>query len=318
MRLPSLDRDTPQALRLFNGFLEGLPELVIELYGRTVVIHHYEEPAQERTNDIHDAVEAINEIIPWVRCIILKSRNHPQPNGRQGRIIQGGDPDRKVCEHGTWYAVDLLLNRDTSFYLDTRNLRHWAISNLKGISVLNTFAYTGSLGVAAVSGGAKRVVQIDLNHKFLEIAKASYRLNGFPIDEQDFLVGDFFAQSSWMRREGIQFDCVFLDPPFFAKIRGGSIDLEKDSKRLIDKVRPLTKDGGWLVVVNNAVYLSGREFINALDHICQDGYVSIEELIPVPDDCCGYPSTRVSDHLIDPNPFNHSTKIAILRVRRKG
>ena len=59
--------------------------------------------------------------------------------------------DRKIKEHGVWYAINLTINRDTSLYLDTRNLRKWLIENLKDKSVLNTFAYTGSFGVAALA-----------------------------------------------------------------------------------------------------------------------------------------------------------------------
>jgi len=36
------------------------------------------------------------------------------------------------------------------------------------------------------------------------------------------------------------------------------VDLNTDSARLINKVRPLINDGGWLVSVNNALYVSGR------------------------------------------------------------
>ena len=43
----------------------------------------------------------------------------------------------------------------------------------------------------------------------------------------------------------------------------------------------------------------------------------VEEIIPVPDDFTGYPATRVGAFVTDPAPFNHPTKIAVLRVRRK-
>ncbi|MCK7505726.1 MAG: class I SAM-dependent methyltransferase [Desulfobacterales bacterium] len=39
---------------------------------------------------------------------------------------------------------------------------------MRGRSVLNTFAYTGSLGVAAMAGGAVRVTQTDRNRQFPE------------------------------------------------------------------------------------------------------------------------------------------------------
>ncbi|MCC6985744.1 MAG: SAM-dependent methyltransferase, partial [Anaerolineales bacterium] len=42
---------------------------------------------------------------------------------------------------------------------------------------------------------------------------------------------------------------------------------------------------------------------------------SIRELIPVPEDFIGL--NRVGKPITDPAPFNHSTKIAVLDVRRK-
>jgi 23S rRNA (cytosine1962-C5)-methyltransferase len=184
--------------------------------------------------------------------------------------------------------------------------------------LLNTFAYTGSLGVAAMGGGAARVVHVDHNRKFLNLAKTSYTLNGFPIHKGDFLSGDFFPVISRMRRSGVRFDCVFLDPPFFSSTRGGTVDLAANSMRLINKVRPLIKDGGRLVAINNALFLSGTDYMHSLKTLCGDGYLQIEGIIPVPQDVTGYAETRVGHPPVDPAPFNHPTKIALLRVRRKA
>jgi len=184
--------------------------------------------------------------------------------------------------------------------------------------VLNTFAYTGSLGVAALAGGAARVVQMDLNRQFLNLAKTSYTLNGIPIYKEDFLSGDFWPEVSWLKRAGERFDCIFLDPPFYSATSKGTLDLNSDSARLINKVRPLINDGGWLVSVNNALYVSGKEYMQTLDELCADGYLKVAELIPVPEDFTGYPETRTGIPVTDPAPFNHSTKIAMLEVRRKN
>jgi len=93
------------------------------------------------------------------------------------------------------------------------------------------------------------------------------------------------------------------------------VDLENDSTRLINKVRPLINDGGILIAINNAVYVSGQEYMQSLESLCKDGYLSIRELIPVPDDMVGY--NQMGKPIADPAPFNHSTKITILDVRRK-
>lgn len=234
---------------------------------------------------------------------------------RRGLLLFGDRPDRKILENGVWYAVDLTMNRDASFYLDTRNLRHWLKENTKGQTVLNAFAYTGSLGVAAAAGGAVRVVQLDRYRKFLNLAKESHTLNGSPIQDSDLIAADFFPATARFKQNGELFDLVIIDPPFFSTTSKGKVDQENESARLINKVRPLVKDGGTLVAINNALYVSGREYMQTLESLSQDGYLSIRELIPVPEDMTGY--NRVSPEITDPSPFNHSTKIAILDVKRK-
>ena len=307
------------AFRLFNGFIEGCPDLVVDLYARTLILHNYADPPQAAREIVLAAQSYLQTQLTWVQAVILKTRNAETGAERRGVLVGGQTVDRKIRDPkgGVWYAVNLLLNRDTSFYLDTRNLRRWAFDHLADKMALNTFAYTGSLGVAAAAGGARRVVQLDRNRVFLNVAKDSYTLNGFPIHKADFLAGDFWEQVSRLKRAGEQFDCAFLDPPFFATSDTGTVDLVNQSHRLINKVRPLVKDGGWLVTINNALFVSGVDYMRTLEDLCADGYLSIETLIPVPSDFTGYPETQVRPPLVDPAPFNHSTKIAILRVRRK-
>ena len=305
------------AFRLFNGFTEGCPSLVVDLYAATILLYNYADPPQQGYEIVGAAQQFLQTRLDWVRAMILKTRNGASAQERRGELVYGTTADRRVREHDVWYAVDLNLNRDASLYLDTRNLRRWAIQHLKGKTVLNTFAYTGSLGVAAQAAGAARVVQVDLNRRFLNIAKTSYTLNGFPIHKQDFQVGDFWPHMNRLKRAGERFDCVFVDPPFFAATQRGIVDLANNQAKLINKVRPLVGDGGYLIAINNALFLSGKAYMERLETLCADGYLKIEKLIPVPDDFTGYRQTRVAAPITDPAPFNHATKIAVLKVRRK-
>lgn len=308
------------ALRLFNGFNEGwpeLPDLVVDLYARTLVLHDYAEQPEAEREAVQQALTFYQARLPWLHAVVLKQRNAKTAEGRNGLLLSGTQPCRKVREHGVWYALDVRLNRDASFYLDTRNVRAWALQKLQGKTVLNTFAYTGSLGIAARAGGAARVVQLDLKREFLNVAKTSCTLNGFSIERRDYLAGDFWLLTSRLNRAGARFDCVFLDPPFFAATAKGVIDTENNYARLINKVRPLINDGGWLVAINNALYVSGTDFLSVLQTLSADGYLTVEELLPVPSDCTGYANERI-ETVPDPVPFNHATKIAVLRVRRKN
>ena len=309
------DAGHKSALRLFNGFLEGRPSLVVDLYGCTLVLHNYAELPEEGLALVQQAQAFLQSRLPWLQAGIVKVRNGASAEAKRGRLLFGGNPDRKVREEGGWYALDLSMHQDDSLYLDTRNLRGWAKQALAGKTVLNTFAFTGSLGVAALAGGAARVVQLDLNRAYLNLAKTSYTLNGFPIHKEDFLCGDFWEQVSRLKRTGARFDCVLVDPPFFSTTPKGRLDLNTDSARLINKVRPLVNDGGWLVSINNALYVSGEEYMRTLEGLCADGYLKIAELIPVPEDFTGYPETRMGEPVSDPRPFNHSTMIALLEVK---
>lgn len=304
------------ALRLFNGFTEGNPDLVVDLYGSTLVFHNYADDVTHGLSLVHETAQFFTQKFPWLRAGIVKTRSAKTQAEKRGQLLFGETPDRRIQEHGIWYAIDLTMNRDASFYLDTRNLRQWLMENVKDKSLLNTFAYTGSLGVAATSGGASRVLQLDLNRQFLNLAKESYTLNGFPIHKNDFIAADFFPAVGQFKRSRETFDCVIIDPPFFSRTSKGRVDQVNESARLINKVRPLIKDGGTLIAINNALYVSGKEYMQTVESLCADGYLQIKQLIPVPNDVASY--NKITAQITDPSPFNHSTKIAILEVKGKA
>jgi 23S rRNA (cytosine1962-C5)-methyltransferase len=299
------------AVRLFNGHLEGEAGLVVDLYGKTVVLQTDGELDGELPAFIHTTY-------PWVNTIVHKNRKAKTDEAKRGQVVSGDKPDTWVREHEVRYAIDLTLNQDASFYLDTAQLRQWLLDNMRDKTVLNTFAYTGSLGVAAMAGGAKRVVHADLNKRFLNVAKTSYTLNGFPIQKKDFQVGDFWSHMNKLKRQGERFDCVILDPPFFSATAGGTVDLAQNMTQLINKVRPLVIDGGRIVAISNALYVSGADYMAELEALGKDGYVVVEKVVKVPAFSTGYPHTATMPPITDPAPFNHSTKIAVLRVRHKN
>ncbi len=318
-RAALIDARHETAFRLFNGFVEGCPRIVVDVYGTTGVVHDYSDPPGSGGDLVSETTQRLVERLPWIETVVMKPRRAKFSDERRGRVVHGEPSaiETSIREGGVRYAVDLLLNQDASFFLDTRNLRAWALANLRAKSVLNTFAYTGSLGVAAAAAGARRVVHLDLSRRFLNVAKTSYTLGGFPIDKRDFRVGDFWTLVDGLKRSGELFDCAFVDPPFFSTTAKGRVDLVSEFSRVLNKVQPLVADGGWLVAVNNALFVPGSDYHSLLLRHCESGYLSIESLVDVPIDSTGYPGTRSEAEPADPAPFNHPTKIAVLRVRRK-
>jgi len=308
--------DSSEVYRLFNGFYEGFPGLVLDRYQSAVVISDHLQP---------DTLNALlRPLKDWllthlegIDAILLKQRQHPDDQIRRGVIIHGETLPDRIMEFGVTYALNLKLNQDASFYIDTRNLRQWLQENMSGLNILNTFAYTGSLGTAAGTGGANQVVQTDLNQSFLQLAQRSWQFNRLSSEKHTILVGDFFRVAGRMRHEDQLYDCVILDPPFFSITDQGRVDLQGETTRLINKIRPLVAHQGFLIVINNALFLPGAYFMGELDALCQSDYLSFMKKIDVPEDITGYPETITGTPPCDPAPFNHPTKIAILKVLRK-
>ena len=224
---------------------------------------------------------------------------------------------RRVVEDGTTYALDVLGFRDGSFYVDTRPLRAWLRAHAPGRRVLNLFAHTGSLGIAAEVAGAAGTVQVDRDRAGLSLAKTSASMNRLPIDKRRYVVDDVFPYLARARRDGALFDIAVLDPPFFSQTSGGRVDVEARLGALVDKVRPLVADDGLLVVVVNALFVSGAEVEAELARVVAGGYATLEARLDAPDDVVGLTPTGDASWPTSPSPWAHPTKIAVLRLKRK-
>ncbi len=310
-----LANEPTSAWRAFNGFFEGDASFSVDLYGQTlVIIENSKKPDQEKMLNV---AHFYKTNMPFITCAVVKSRYAANPEARAGIIAFGGQRTGKIIENGVWYKVDLLLNQDASFYLDTRELRTWLIANSNRKDVLNTFAYTGSLGVAALAGGANKVIQLDLNRRFLDLSLRGAELNNLDTRKMDLFVMDFFQAVGRFKKSGQQFDTVILDPPFFSSTQAGKVDLNSGMVRLINKVRPLVRNGGKLICINNALFHSGRQMLESVDELCKDGYIRVGQRVDVPADFFGFSANPAALLPADPYPFNHSTKILVLNIRKK-
>ena len=302
--------------RIFNGFYEGLPGLVVDRYANTILISNHSRQPESLNSTIEQISQFSSAEIPEIDSVLLKTRHSTDSEERKGRLLHGQALPQEITEHEIRYAINLRLNQDDSFYPDTRNLRHWLLQNSKQKSILNCFAYTGSLGIAALAGAASAVVQNDINSEALSLAEKSYQLNNFS-QVMTILKRDFFSAVNALKKSEKLFDIVILDSPFFSSTRYGKVDLQKESVHLINKVRPLVAHEGRLIVINNALYVSGKQFIDEINDLCKTGYVAMESIITIPSDITGYPETITANPPVDPAPFNHPTKICVLKVLRK-
>lgn len=312
---PEALREGVEPFRLFAGYAEAPAgfDVNIDVYDTAAVV--FTGPMLPL--GFESWLSTLRTLAPRVQSVIWKARRGRDADLRTGRLILG-DASKlptEIQENGVRYAINLLMQQDASFFVDTRNLRNWIREHAKDKSVLNLFAYTGSFGVAALAGGASRVVQSDRSAAFLEVAKrsASFSANA---GVAKALVGDFFRVTATLRRSDELFDLVVLDPPYFAQSSGGKVDLEKDYRAIIRKARPLVAHGGTLAICCNALFVSGAAFSKMLEEETEGGYATLSGTIDVPDDIRGYKPENARWPAV-PAPFAHPTKMALLEIRRK-
>jgi 23S rRNA (cytosine1962-C5)-methyltransferase len=164
-----------------------------------------------------------------------------------------------------------------------------------GKSVLNLFAYTCGIGLAAARGGASHVVNVDFAESNLKVGKANAQLNDLPIRLR-FIQSDAFAATRQLagigqakvvrgkkmpefpKLEARQFDLVFLDPPRYAKSPFGVVDIIHDYAALMKPALLCTAEGGTLVCCNNAAQVSRDSFADQLLRCAKKAGRTVSEL----------------------------------------
>ena len=201
--------------RLVFSEADGLPGLVADRYGDTVVCQLTTAGADRWRETIFDALSGL----PGVASVYERSdadiREREELAPRVG-VVRGPSPDPALVAHesGLRFAVDVATGHKTGFYLDQRNGRRAVAQWAGGARVLNVFSYTGAFSVIAARHGATSILSIDSSGPALEAARRSGALND--LDVGDLMEADAFTALRGLRDRARQYDLVLLDPPKLA------------------------------------------------------------------------------------------------------
>ncbi|HDZ76864.1 MAG TPA: hypothetical protein ENH41_02120 [Candidatus Omnitrophica bacterium] len=95
------------------------------------------------------------------------------------------------------------------------------LGDISGLSFLDLFAGSGSVGIEAISCRVKKAVFVEKNRKALNLIKDG--LSGISISVSVNIVGlDVFKAIPRLYMDHELFDIVFLDPPYYAESRSFS------------------------------------------------------------------------------------------------
>jgi len=137
---------------------------------------------------------------------------------------------------------------------------------LRGLEVLNAFAYTCGFSVCAATAEA-RTTSLDLSKKYLEWGRRNFALNGLDPAGHDFIYGDVFDWFARLAKKHRSFHVILLDPPTFSRSKeSGMFHAKKDYGKLVKAALPLLKPEGTLFLSTNAADWSAEDFLATIEH----------------------------------------------------
>ncbi len=206
-------------VRLIHGEADGLPGLVVDRYGDTLVAQFLAVGVERWKAPIVDALLRATGLDRLYERSDAGSRVLEGLEPRTGWLRGDGATELAIAEHGLRYAVDIAAGHKTGFYLDQRDsrLRFTRTVCRFGLKrVLNCYCYTGGFSVAALAGGAEHVTGVDSSAPALVRAAHNVALNGFDAARHETLDADVNQTLRSLREQGARFDAIVLDPPKFA------------------------------------------------------------------------------------------------------
>jgi len=207
-----------QGLRLVHAESDGLPGVVADRYGDTVVVQLTSAGADKWRSAIADALSRATG------CARIYERSDVEVRGLEGLepvtgwLLGAASGDGPVIEeNGVKMAVDFMGGHKTGFYLDQRENRLRLAELARDRRVLNCFCYTAGFSLQALAGGAREVVSLDSSGPALDTARRNLALNPqLDAARAIWLEADVFAELRTLRAGGERYDLIVLDPPKFA------------------------------------------------------------------------------------------------------
>ncbi len=240
--------DPQSAVRLVNAESDGLPGLIVDRYADFSVCQFLSAGAERWKSEI---AALLSELSPSAG---IYERSDVDVRGKEGLapaagVLAGDEPPEVIefAEGDLRFLADVRRGHKTGFYLDQRSNRRRARAYAAGREVLNCFAYTGGFGVAALTAGARRVVNVESSTAALELGRRNFELNGLDPAVVEDVPGDAFHVLRRFRDAGRQFDLVVLDPPKFAESRSQIDRAARGYKDINLLAFKLLRPGGTLI-----------------------------------------------------------------------
>lgn len=251
--------DATDVWRLVHGEGDGLPGLIIDIYGTVAVM-------QAHTAGFWHLREMIAELLPEITNGLVKSVYNKSEGtvpfmaklGPVNGYLAGDNAGSSavVKENGFKFRVDWEKGQKTGFFIDQRDNRSLLLQYSKGRNVLNMFGYTGGFSVYAMSN-ASVVHTVDSSASATAMANENVSLNFGDDPRHRSFATDAFRFLADMKSE---YDLIVLDPPAFAKHQTALDQALQGYRRLNAIAMQKIKPGGILFTFSCSQVVSRDDF----------------------------------------------------------
>ena len=228
--------------RLVHGEGDLLPGLVVDVYGTTAVVQCHSVGMYRSRALIAEAIrEAYGKDIEAIYDKSSQTLPFKADLGAIDGYLWGRASERDiiVLENGLKFKVNWEEGQKTGFFIDQRVNRDLVRQYSRGRKVLNTFCYTGGFSVAALAGGAREVVSIDLSERAVKLAAENVAINFGEEAKHEAIACNAVE---YLKDIDDSYDLIILDPPAFAKhhkVLGNALQgYKKINVRALQKIRP--------------------------------------------------------------------------------
>jgi 23S rRNA (cytosine1962-C5)-methyltransferase len=263
-------------MRLVHGESDGLPGLVVDRYGDTLVMQVLSAGMERWRGALADL------LVELTGCANLYERSDAEVRDLEGLparsgILRGKLPaPLTIREHGLKFHVDVEKGQKTGFYLDQRDNRRRVGELANDKDVLNCFCYSGGFSLSALQGGARSVLSVDSSAEALALARENVKLNNLPEDRAEWLEADVFKSLRLMRDQGKSFDLIVLDPPKFAPTAHHAANAARAYKDINLWALKLLRPGGLLATFSCSGGVTADLFQKILAGAAMDANVTAQ------------------------------------------
>jgi 23S rRNA (cytosine1962-C5)-methyltransferase len=250
--------DTPH-YRLIHAEADGLPGLVVDRFGDTLVLQLNTAGMQAMEGLI---VDALRETVR-PRAILARNdapaRQHERLES-EVRTIRGEVPPHiELIENGLTFLADPAGGQKTGWFYDQRDNRRFAAKLAKGEDVLDVYSYTGGFALTAAAGGATSVTAVDSSAQALELSAASAQRQGHA-ERCRFERAEAFAFLDGAAKEKRRFGLVIADPPAFVKSKKDLAPGLKGYRKLAKLAAAVVSEPGFLCLGCCSHHVSAEQF----------------------------------------------------------